>query len=82
MENITWTVTLTWNYDPKQIAEFANMIMDKEGISYDDALNEAIESAICGEDDYLYYNFAGEQFDEVAEKVKKMYPLHSQLTLF
>jgi hypothetical protein len=45
-------------------------------------LNEAIESAICGEDDYLYYNFAGEQFDEVAERVKKMYPLHEQLTLF
>lgn len=82
MENITWTITLTWDYDPKEIAEDAIMIMDRKEISYDDALIEAIESAICGEDDYIYYNFTEKQFDEIAEKVKKMYPLHEQLTLF
>lgn len=81
MENITWTITLDWDYNPKQIAEDAKMIMDTKEVSYDDALHEAIEDAICGEDDYIYYNFAEEQFDEVAERVKKMYPLHEQLAL-
>jgi len=82
MENITWTITFTWDYDPKRIAEDAEMIMDRKEISYDCALSEAIEDAICGEDDYIYYNFTEEQFNEVAERVKKMYPLHKQLTLF
>ena len=81
MDEITWTVTLTWCYDGKHIAKTAKENCENAE-EYRDALIDVINSEVCGEDDYLYYNFDGEQAEQVADDLMKRYPYNEQLSLF
>ena len=81
-ETYEWTVTFSWEYDPEIIAKTARKIMENKKIPYDEALFNAVGGEICGEDDYLYYNFCETEMKDVVERVKELYPYNEQLKLF
>ena len=81
-ETLEWNVPLAWSYDPAEIAKGARELMEEDNCSYDDALTEVVMDAVCGEDDYLYYNFGDDECKAVVKRIKELYPYNEQLTLF